>query len=282
MATAVQTTYRPQIAPAVVGLIASATGTETDTRIVETAAGVPFGVMVSQGVGDKGAILGGTKGVGISVRDVTLDRITVDPLAAVNIGPADTYMRYANMAVLSRGVIWVTAAANVAAGDAVFYEAAGGTLSNSASGTAASGSVVFATQPVAGQTITLNGTAWTFQASGASGNQVNIGPTLGDTIAVLATALNASTDTNTAALRYAAYPPSPGGSGQGSGANTLTYGVKAVGSAGNALVVTTTVPGSTVTPMSGGSAAATALTGAFWKSTAIAGQLAKVSLGIQR
>ena len=43
---------------------------------------------------------------------------------------------------------------------------------------AASGSITFAVQPAVNATVTINGTAFTFVASGAAGNQVNIGANL--------------------------------------------------------------------------------------------------------
>ena len=63
------------------------------------------------------------------------------------------------------------------------------------------------------------------------------------------------------------------------------YAAETVGTAGNALVVTlggTLASTATVTAMAGGSAAATAIVGGYWKSSVIAGQIGKISLGIQR
>lgn len=57
---------------------------------------------------------------------------------------------------------------------------------------AATGSILFANNPTAGDTITLNGVAWTFVASGATGNQTNIQGSLASTLATLVTNLNAS------------------------------------------------------------------------------------------
>ncbi len=50
--------------------------------------------------------------------------------------------------------------------------------------------------PVAGDTVTINGTVVTFVSSGASGNQVNIGTNAAATATALYTMLNASTDSN--------------------------------------------------------------------------------------
>jgi hypothetical protein len=137
------------------------------------------------------------------VRDVTLDRVPIDPQATVGtILAVDTYPQYSNAGVLSAGHIWVAAGAGaIKANDALFYDQTVGKFSNSASGLAATGNIVFTSIPAASSTITINGTTWTFVASGATGNQVNLGTTLGDTVQNLATALSASADTNTKALQ---------------------------------------------------------------------------------
>lgn len=54
------------------------------------------------------------------------------------------------------------------------------------------GNIAFAANPTAGDTITINGVTWTFVASGAAGNQTNIGFTLDDTLTQLVADLNAS------------------------------------------------------------------------------------------
>jgi len=68
----------------------------------------------------------------------------------------------------------------------------------------ASGDFFFSAQPAAGSTITLNGVDWTFVASGATGNQTNIGANLAATLTALATNLNASANTEVAKCTYAA------------------------------------------------------------------------------
>jgi hypothetical protein len=287
MSTVVQRTYRPQIPPGLVGMIVDETRASVSTYQIETAAGVGFGVAVSQGVGDTGIVVGGaTKFIGLTVRDVTQDRVPLDPLSALVAEqvPVDTYPQTANVGVMHTGHMWVVAHANVAASDPLFYVAADGSLTNIITGTAAIGYVDFTTNPVDGQTITLQGSAITFKASGATGLQSNIGPTLGDTLSALAAMINASADVNLVLLTVRAYPPSPGGSGQGSGAYRLMVASKAVGVAGNAYTLATNVPGATVSGgvLAGGAAAAIAVTGGFWLTSAIAGDLAQVSLGIQR
>lgn len=292
MTTVVQTTYRPQIAPGVPGMPSDEVPSSDETRQCETVAGIPFGVAVSQGVNDRGCIIGGGKFVGVSVRDVTLDRLPINPLAPdQTYAPVDTYQQSANMAVRSRGRLWVIAQADVSADDPLYYESTGGTLSNSGSGTAASGQVLFTSQPQAGDTVVLgttgagNTTSITFQSSGATGNEVNIGPTLGDTLNALVALINASSDANLVKFKALAYPPSPGGAGEGSGASALDLGAATVGSAGNSLTIAVTgslANSATITNMAGGVAGATAIAGGKWVTSAIAGQIAKISLGIQQ
>lgn len=281
MSTVVQTTYRPQLAAAVAGMIADEASAEVGTRQVETAAGIGFGVAVSQGVNDKGCIVGGTAFIGITVRDVAQDRIPIDPLSSTE-AAADVYPQYSNAAILSRGDIWVVASATVTAGAALYY-GSDGTFGLSG-GEQAYGSITFTEQPVAGQTVTIDGTTVTFEASGATGNQVNLGATLGDTIDNLVTMLNASADANLVTCKYAAYPDSPGGAGEGSGANTLQIAYKTAGTGGNAIAFSTNVTGATTSgsTLSGGEAAGTAVPGGYWKTSALAGNLAKVSLSQQR
>lgn len=64
--------------------------------------------------------------------------------------------------------------------------------------------VVFLGQPAVNSTITINGTAFTAKASGATGNQFNIGATVADTITALATVLNASAVSGVAEATYTA------------------------------------------------------------------------------
>jgi hypothetical protein len=279
MATVLQTRYAPGIAVGVEGQIADTADSEVGTRVCETAAGISFGKATSFGTGAKGIILGGTSFIGLSVRDITLSLAPVDPLSNTP-NPLDAYGRYTNVAFMSRGHMWVKPQALVAPGESVFYETTGGVLTNSASGTAASGWVRFSQQPVAGNTLVINGATLTFVASGATGDQVNIGPTLGDTVAAAAAVMDASATAGFAALTFRADPPAVGG---GSGADTILIQANAVGVAGNALAITSGPVGMTKSgaTLAGGTAAATAISAGRWITGGIAGQLAIVSLGIQ-
>lgn len=69
-------------------------------------------------------------------------------------------------------------------------------------GKPATGTITFAANPTASSTITLNSTAVTFVASGATGSQVNIGANLAATLQALKTFLNASSDTQIVKCTY--------------------------------------------------------------------------------
>jgi phage tail sheath gpL-like len=67
----------------------------------------------------------------------------------------------------------------------------------------ASGTILFTVVPANNDTFTLNGTAWTFKTSGATGNQINISAgNLTATLAAAVVALNASVETQTAKCFY--------------------------------------------------------------------------------
>lgn len=122
MAT-VQSAYSETIERAVAGLPADADH-HIDTRICETAAGIGFGLAVGQGTSDNEAALNpsaNTDFVGITVRDKTL----------VN-SSDDLYAQYENMAVMTRGDIWVTTGGDVVAGGDVTFVKSTGVLSSAA------------------------------------------------------------------------------------------------------------------------------------------------------
>lgn len=88
----------------------------------------------------------------------------------------------------------------------------------------ATGSYEFSGQPAAASTLTINGATWTFRASGASGNETDIGVNLAATLTALAANLNASADTAVDDATYTA------------GATTLTVTSKTWGG-GNAFTL---------------------------------------------
>lgn len=117
----VQTAYSENIPVGYAGMVVDMTQADVVSRVCETAAGLAFGVAVSQGTNDNGVLLGGslTDLLGITVRDVTLD-----PSAA------DVVPQYANLGVLVKGDIWVVAAAAITVGDPVHYDTTTGLLTN--------------------------------------------------------------------------------------------------------------------------------------------------------
>lgn len=96
---------------------------DTVTGIVETVAGIGFGKAVSQGVGDKGIVLGGQSEdfIGITIKDITLVHLLAD---------IDKYSQYENAGVMRRGLMYVVVGVAVGNGDAVHYDAATGAFSN--------------------------------------------------------------------------------------------------------------------------------------------------------
>ena len=84
-----------------------------------------------------------------------------------------------------------------AVGFGFWLKAAFGALTTAGT-VAATGAITFWAQPVANSTLTINGTVFTFVASGAVGNQVNIGANLAATMTALGVALNASVVTGVA------------------------------------------------------------------------------------
>lgn len=89
--------------------------------------------------------------------------------------------------------------------------------------TKATGSITVGGQPVAAETVTINGQVVTFVASGATGFQVNIGATTADTAANLRTLINANP---------AVFNVTAGGTG-----NTVSLTAIAGGVGGNAITL---------------------------------------------
>ena len=106
----------------------------------------------------------------------------------------------------------------------------------------ATGSIKFTTNPAAGTSIRLNGTTWTFVSSSPSGNQLPIDATLAATLTAAVPALQASTDANTKKFLY------------GASSTVLSLTAATGGTSGDALTISTTVPGATASAptLSGG------------------------------
>lgn len=122
----VQANYTERMRAGVAGMV-QGSDFNSDTGICETAAGIGFGLAVSQGTGDKGVVIGGTRlGFrGITIRDVTLVHSDAN---------LDKYIENENMGILTRGKIMVATTVPVAAGDAVYFVAATGVLTNVSAG----------------------------------------------------------------------------------------------------------------------------------------------------
>lgn len=279
MTAIVQTSYRPLMAPGLEGMISDMTGYETGTRITATTAGIAFGRAVSAHATLPGrCVLGGPNFIGVSVRDITLVGSPIDPLSETP-NPLDAYGIYSNLAFLSRGHIWLKPQDIVNAGEPVYYDEVSGLFGNNAAGLQASGWVKFSGNPAAGSTLVINGATLTFVASGATGDQANIGDSLNQTVVNAVKAMNDSLTAGFAALTFATEPPQPPGGGGGSDTilivdNTAGALTKAITSGPAGM----TKSGATLT---GGTAAATLVAGAKWLDAAIAGQLARASFGIQ-
>lgn len=107
----------------------------------------------------------------------------------------------------------------------------------------ATGKITFGSNPTASDTITLNGTTVTFVASGATGNQVNIGASLSATMTALLEFLNASTDTQIVKFTYTT-----------NAAKTILYTTAAAsGTGGNALTIAASAATASGSTLSGGS-----------------------------
>lgn len=104
-------------------------------------------------------------------------------------------------------------------------------------GAFSTGAITIATNPTAGQTITIGGKTVTFRASGAvpSSNEVNIGGTASITASNLAAFINSASDAEIAKINANA----------AAAIVTLTYDVKGV--VGNAFAIATGTAGASVT-----------------------------------
>lgn len=109
----VQTTYNENMRAAVAGQIANMESSNLISRTVEDSAGIGFGVAVTQGTDDNECTaFAGTGGIlGITARDQSVDPDNPDEFAQGD-----------SARILTQGVIWVTAAEGVDAGEDVYVE----------------------------------------------------------------------------------------------------------------------------------------------------------------
>lgn len=115
---ALQTTYTAQHAPFVEGMVANMEKSNIISRNVETAAGIGFGKVAVQGTGANQIRVSEASRVfrGITVLDTTQLQ--------------DSYPQYATAAVLTKGVIVVSVAVTVAAGEPAYFVPATGVITN--------------------------------------------------------------------------------------------------------------------------------------------------------
>jgi hypothetical protein len=142
----IQATYTDQVAPGYPGMVANAETSNRITRTIEDAGGIAFGKAAFRGVGDHGITGTPTANTFMGIT------IAHEGLAILAGQTADVFPTLANVPLMTLGVIWVLAGANVADGDQVYVTSAGA-FTNASSGnvilpgwffdtTAASGSLV--------------------------------------------------------------------------------------------------------------------------------------------
>ena len=134
----------------------------------------------------------------------------------------------------------------------------------SAGTVAATGTITFSVQPLVNSTLTFNGTVFTFVASGAVGNQINIGANLAATMTALAVVMNANGTVGGAFATYVATAT----------AISITRGV--LGVAGNAFTLA-----ASLAPASNGTVSAATLTGGLNSHTYLSGSWALPSMSIE-
>lgn len=117
----IQTNYTATHAVAVEGMVANSEPCVIVSRIAEDAEGIGFGKVCVLGDADNTVTdaEAAKKFEGIAVLDPTQMGATVD-----------AYPQYATVAVMKKGVIWVSASVAVAKGDAVYFVPATGVLTN--------------------------------------------------------------------------------------------------------------------------------------------------------
>lgn len=111
---AVQTVYGTTHAAAFAGMVANSETFNSITRVCETVAGIGFGVPAVRGTADNQCAVAAAASLpyGVTIADPSQ--------------PGDLYARYANVAILTQGVIWVVTGENVTDGAPVYYVPATG------------------------------------------------------------------------------------------------------------------------------------------------------------
>lgn len=131
-----QTSYPQYANVAQIGMVASLTGWDADTRLAEDPLGngIAFGKAVCQGYkSDKGATLGQLSGgafIGVTMANPALPLYVVTP-PGTTARAVDMYYDTDNMAVLVRGDIWVAPTTHVNSGDPCYFNPTTGDFGNS-------------------------------------------------------------------------------------------------------------------------------------------------------
>jgi hypothetical protein len=107
---AIQSTYSENISDGFAGQLANETNWDADTKVVETAAGIGYGLAVSRGSADDGVTLGGAAFLGVTVRDMTNLNVNADKIP-----------QYSHVAVMRFGDIFLTASENVTDGAQIYF-----------------------------------------------------------------------------------------------------------------------------------------------------------------
>lgn len=115
----VQTDYSESIAAGFPGMPANGETSNRITRTCEDAGGIPFGVPVYRGTGDHGCTMTPAAGafLGISIAHSALGLLSGQTV--------DEYAQYDEVAIMTQGVIWVTAAEAVTDGAQAYGTSAG-------------------------------------------------------------------------------------------------------------------------------------------------------------
>jgi len=144
----VQTTYTEFPAAGYPGMVANGETSNRITRTCEDAGGIGFGVAAFRGTGDHGCTATPAAGafLGMTIAHEALGRLAGQD--------ADEYPQYENVAIMTQGVIWVTAGEAVTDG-AQAYATSGGAIVDTV-----------------GSNVILPG--WFFDTTGANGALVKL------------------------------------------------------------------------------------------------------------
>lgn len=149
-----QSSYASEYGKGFAGMIANGETSNRISRTIEDAAGVGFGKAVFRGSGDHGVT--GTPSA--SLIGITIANYASPPVQSTGV-QADSYPQYATAGILTQGVIWVVAGADVTDGAAV-YVGDGDPLTAGAFTDDATGNVAL--------------TGWVFEDTVSSGSLVRI------------------------------------------------------------------------------------------------------------